>query len=530
MNSIIKENIFFKNKLLIVLLLFIYILLLLPFLGNIAFDAVVHFVVAERFAEGHPFLYNINDTETVIASTSPFWTIFLTFFYYFTGQFAPLIVKSICILLWLSSGYLLNIAARDIWRMKDFTRYAVLFMWFANISIVKNSLGGLENILSAFQLLLLYYYLWKNLYVANYKSDFIIGILLGLTILTRLDAGTLALIIVFVYLTAKRLALKYNFIKSLLIIVLISLVVLLPWYLYQYSYTAKILSDSSVARLFTGRRNSIDIFNGLLYFHPNAFTILGTAFLPFSIGFLFSMYLSLKSKFKEFNANFHAISCLVIVICSVLAYSFIVGADQFGRYFLITISFFLLAGFNGLQSIHSALKAKNIKYSNILVSSVIIFLLLTNAYDYFQRVINIGQLESNIYEIFYAPSKRIEVTANTFQKLGIDTNQTIKLAITEVQFKYFVDERINVISLDGRSSSKILNYMNKNGLPDFERFIEDEKPDIVEVKGWPYKGNLLYSWEEKLKGMKIGESFFWKNNKITYVTPWHVKILYNFNK
>jgi hypothetical protein len=75
-----KENIIFQKKSLLALFLFIYILLVLPFLGNVAFDGVVHFVVAEKFAEGHPFQYNIDDVDKSIASTSPFWTILLTFY------------------------------------------------------------------------------------------------------------------------------------------------------------------------------------------------------------------------------------------------------------------------------------------------------------------------------------------------------------------------------------------------------------------------------------------------------------------
>jgi hypothetical protein len=279
--------------------------------------------------------------------------------------------------------------------------------------------------------------------------------------------------------------------------------------------------------LFTGRRNSYTLINGFVYVHPSAITILFSAFLPLSIGFLLTLF---KSKLKNIREYFHIISALIIVLCCVFAYSFIVGADQFGRYFLICISFFLLAGFYGLEYIYSYFKDRNSGYLNVLIALLIIFLFLANAYDYYKRVVNIEQIESNIYEIFFAPSMRGNLTSEALKKYGYDTNDTIKLAITEVQYKYFVDGRVRVISLDGRSSPKILKYMNENGLPDFEKFIENEKPDIVEVKGWPYRGNLLYDWEEKINGMKIGESFNWKSNTVTYISRWHVKILYNTNR
>jgi len=203
LENLFKENKILRNKPILALLFFIYILLILPFLGNIAFDAVVHFVVAERFSDGHPFLYNISDTQKVIASTSPFWTILLTVIYYISGQFSPVIIKSICILLWLVAGYLLNIAARDVWGMGKFAKLAVLALWFANVSIVKNSLGGLENILCAFQLLLLYLYLMKSDGAFKFKENLIIGLLLGWTVLTRIDAGVLAVVFVLLYLFIK---------------------------------------------------------------------------------------------------------------------------------------------------------------------------------------------------------------------------------------------------------------------------------------------------------------------------------------
>ena len=152
---------------------------------------------------------------------------------------------------------------------------------------------------------------------------------------------------------------------------------------------------------------------------------------------------------------------------------------------------------------------------------------MVNFYDYYKRVVNIEQLESNIYETFYAPSYRNVKTSEYLNKLGYKDNDSIKLAVTEVQFKYFIDERVQVISLDGRSSPKILKYMNEKGLPDFEKFIEAEKPDVIEVKGWNFERNLMNDWEEKIDKMEIGDSFVWKNNKVTYIMPWHVKIYYN---
>lgn len=540
----LEEKYFLKNKTVIVLLLFFYILLLLPFLGNVAFDAVVHFAVAEKFAGGNPFIFNLHDSENTIASTSPFWTILLTLVYFISGNFAPLVVKAVSILLWLLTGYILYLISKDIWNLKGLTLYAIPIIWFANVSVVKNSLGGLENILCSLQLLMIYYNLHKQTESGKITSDFITGILLGWTFLTRVDAGALGLILILYFSIFSSKDSVVSLLKKISVIIFTAILILLPWYLYQYSLTSKIFSDSSLARLYTGRRNSVNVLENFIYFHPSAFITLFTAYLPVSIGFL--KIICGKSAYRDITNNPLTFSPVVLVIISVLFYSFVVGADQFGRYFLIVYPFFLLTGMKGLSQIYYSIKERNLFSGKFFAAVVIVFFLIVNVYDYYKRVINIEQLESNIYETFYAPSHRQEYTSSYLRNLGFKETDTIKLAVSEVQFRYFVDERVQVLSLDGRSSAKVLKYMNPKGFPDFEKFIEDEKPDIIEVKGWSSfakapdwlpekllklndKNNLLGDWEKQLSIMKIGESFRWKNNLIKYVATGHIRLFYNFN-
>ena len=61
-----------------------------PFLLNLAGDAQVHLAFAENFARGMPFQFNAGG-ETVVASTSPFWTILLALFFKVTGTWTPLL-------------------------------------------------------------------------------------------------------------------------------------------------------------------------------------------------------------------------------------------------------------------------------------------------------------------------------------------------------------------------------------------------------------------------------------------------------
>jgi hypothetical protein len=53
----------------------------------------------------------------------------------------------------------------------------------------------------------------------------------------------------------------------------------------------------------------------------------------------------------------------------------------------------------------------------------------------------------------------------------------------------------------------------------------------VEIPGMTFKSeessNLLSQWESRLNTMKIGDKFKWKNNEVSYVMPYHVKIEYD---
>ena len=69
------------------------ILIAVPFLFNVAGDAQVHLAFAENFVRDIPFRYTAGG-EIALASTSPFWTIMLAFFYWIAGPLAPLLLGS----------------------------------------------------------------------------------------------------------------------------------------------------------------------------------------------------------------------------------------------------------------------------------------------------------------------------------------------------------------------------------------------------------------------------------------------------
>ena len=539
-----------NSKIRLVVIVVCFFAFLIPFFMNIAGDAQVHLAIAESFVKGYPFRYNQNG-PIVVASTSPFWTLTLILFFSIFGYLTPVALKILTFLLWITTVYLLYKIARDIYKLSNLMLLFLMAVYATCTAVVVNALGGLENILSSVQLLLLYLVSIKLLQNFKWKRTVIAGLLLGWTVLTRPDAGLLGMAIILLLFASKAVSCykSRNVILQLLLKLILvgfaAIAVCIPWYVYQYHITGSLITDSSFARLYAGRRGSFELIKGCLYFHPKAMVTIATVFFPVFIGFIIaSAEIILRFKkssieFAEKIRGFYAEICVILLlICGLFFYSFVVGADHFGRYFLPVFPFFFVFGFKGQQLIYDWVSAKNKRLAWVCLIIIMGFLFLGNGLDYYRRIVKHHQFNYDLFAVVKAPLGRQDYTDNYLKKLALPLNSNIKIAVMEVQLRYFVDDRVTVESLDGRTSNKILDYIDKNsGIPDFARYLEDEKPTYVELGQWcgpadwmslifpiRYRPNLMCQWQNKVRQMEIGQSFNWKDRQVKYVAPGKVRI------
>ena len=532
--------------------------LAVPFMLNLAGDAQVHLAIAENFVRGRPFQYNPTG-EIVVASTSPFWTMQLALFYRLAGDAAPLLLSALTVVIWLSAAYLLYRAARDLWAFGGVALGAVVGLWLLHATIVANALGGLENALSALQLLLIY------VLSARYRHDLttpraaLLGVLLGWALLTRPDGGAFALgLIVLFLLAARPLSLG-----RVAVLFGVACLVLVPWYAYQYAETGRLVTDSSVARLYNGRLGSLALIPGRLYLHPKALVSLGSAFLPLAAGFAVMVVVLLGDWWRAagrrlawYRDQFPQVAAVALVLAGLGFYTFVVGAEAFGRYFLPIFPFLFLTGVGGWQWGYGWLASRGRSgWATALVTLAILFMAATSLFDTYRRlgpgnfssdrVINViyGPANRQYYSVnlpalLAAPGARAANTDELLGDLGAPIDRPASIAVTEVQLRYFVDDRLEVISLDGRTSADILTYIDPTtGVPDFERYFADVRPDFVhaaqwcEVGGWlaglfssSIEENLVCRWERQATTMQSGESFDWEGRQVTLVAPQIVHI------
>ncbi len=532
-----------------------------PFLLTLAGDAQVHLAIAERFVDGEPFRYNPGG-ELVVASTSPFWTLLLVLYYLLVGAGAPLLLKMTGVVVWLATAVLLYRLSRKTWHFSEPISLAVTALWLAHTVVVANALNGLENGLGALQLLWLYRLTLAGHLTRRRAAG--MGLLLGWALLTRPDVGLFALLLVGALLGWQR----QDFVANLpaaathfLLLAGLAALVLLPWYGYQFSVTGKLVTDSSVARLYTGRQGALPLLGGWLYFHPKALLSLAAAFLPLGIGIVGLLVSWWVGWRKGERALFAQGTAVLLVGFGLLFFSLGVGAEAFGRYFLPLYPFFFLAGVAGLVEVAGWIKRWRETAVRPFIGLVILFLLATSGYDYYRRLgpgrfvpdrtldviygpANLQYYSANLFDLVNAPAQRKAATDQLLADLQASNLFHATIAVTEVQLRYFVDERVKVLSLDGRTSANILDYFDReSGVPDFAAYFRATRPDFVHVNQWCAVGgwlaslrpatitpNLVCQWQQQTAQMALGEQFDWDSNRVQLVAPEIVRIFWNNEK
>ncbi len=631
----------------------------LPFFMHVAGDAQIHLVTAERFLEGKPFSFD-DQLGTVVATTSPFWTLMLIGLRAAFGDFSPLALKLVALSIHATTAWGMHRLARDHMKMKTSIRWFLLLGWLTCVPIIANALGGLENILCALQLLLILLVVCRSLSRGwGIGTDAQLGLLLAWAWLTRPDGGALALIAVLgaqlfrltgashessLFVTrsmtssrreplleagrsiptsppeqfldvggsiatsrrgplldvggsiaASRRELLFAVARSIAINGALALIVLAPWYAWQLAETGSLLADSSVSRFYAGRRLSRELIPGWLYLNPNPALTLLIGFFPLTIGCAAVARERLRllrfeasdgsrtskrhngsrdDEVQELSARIdppptlsgdadHVVSLigLSLLIAATSFFTFVVGGEHFGRYFLPAFPFLFLLGFKGLEIIADRVRPgaasdellipdrpqgrrltaegershRGLRY---LVVLTLCYLMVVSGADFYRRVGLKQHFAFNLRETIEAPGRRQHFTDSLLARLGVGPGDSARLAATEVQIRYYADPRITVLSLDGRTSAAILQHMDpRTGVPDFARYFEEARPDFVDVGQWQTGGgwgswltprrhhaNLLGEWKERISAMRPGDTFDWSGRTVTYVRDDVVRI------
>lgn len=268
------------------------------------------------------------------------------------------------------------------------TPFIIMIAWIFNTYIILMSLNGLETAVAMFSIVTCYYYYQTNrlqLYEGNGVKPFVIlGVLLGLAMLARIDNAILALVIGIAIIIGSIRARKSKraIVGNMLILIASALFVYSPWMIYSYHYTGSIfpISGQAVRLIALAEVNNNPTLTNW-YFPQFLRAIMHTAARnPTYIVMLICLIAALprytRISFRELTTRLQQHN-LYLSFCILLfgSYAFyIFGSWFFSRYLYPIMLLFILY----LSEVIDCyiINLRNLRFKRLFVPAIIVFLIV----------------------------------------------------------------------------------------------------------------------------------------------------------
>ncbi|OGC91352.1 MAG: hypothetical protein A2W25_09245 [candidate division Zixibacteria bacterium RBG_16_53_22] len=214
-------------------------------------DAYICLTIARNIARGLGPLYGFDFTN----GFQPLYVFLMTpVFWLFPGDYAAPVHAGLIVGVLFDTVTLYLIYKLVAGQSKSqATAILISLAWILAFSVIRTTLNGMETAISMFFIVLAYYYFQRFrdslTDMANLRHGFVIGIILGLAMLARIDNVFLAAILLpAIFMIGVRQAGGFaRPIQITLAIVLGMGLIYLPWIIYQYYYTGSIIPSSGMA-------------------------------------------------------------------------------------------------------------------------------------------------------------------------------------------------------------------------------------------------------------------------------------------
>ncbi|MBI5324620.1 MAG: hypothetical protein HZB41_05010 [Ignavibacteriae bacterium] len=225
-------------------------------------DAYYTFSVAKNLANGN----NISaDGESLTNGFQPLFTFMIVPAFAITNNdyLSIRIIFILLMLLFAISAYLFAVIIRDsfyeVLKIGRQELFWISFLVYISATLFfKNQLNGLETGLLLLLILIFIRY-YQKIEIFNFKNIIVLGIILGLLVITRIDTVLLVLIFFIYLLSYKEIVFKKR-LSFALISGLITFVISSPWWYFNYHYFNSIMPTSGQAQ-FGFELNMARIYN-----------------------------------------------------------------------------------------------------------------------------------------------------------------------------------------------------------------------------------------------------------------------------
>jgi hypothetical protein len=462
-------------------------------------DAVIHLRVAELFAQGRGFQFNLG--EPVLATTSLMWTFLLAFFFSLLspGNVANA-VKVMGVLLWVLTVFMTATAWGRLYRNR-WVGLASAAFFALNPGVFQNSVNGMDAILLAMGCVTLFFVHMQPSQLST-RQVLALSALAIVVALTRPEGILFCLLLgAYDFWLERRLSLK-----ALAPLagagVGVAVTVLLSW-----SINGTLLPDSGTARMAAGLRESIWL--GPVHLHPDSATLLA-AYWPLALGVLVQGYFIVRQDRTPLpgistseTATLRSALTFSLLLIGVMffLYTFVLGATHTIRYWLPFFPFVVGVAGGAVLRVRQV-RAIPVRVPAALVGVCCLWMAAIYVYEWTQRMDqSLGYTHEKIVN---AVPDRPAFTTSYLQKLGITgvLASPVKLAVTEVQVRYFLsdDSNLEILSLDGRTTKDFKRFLNpRTGMRRFDKYLTELKPDYIKLGPLYPQEPILPDLRQRLK-------------------------------
>ncbi|MEE9554689.1 MAG: hypothetical protein V3W18_10370 [candidate division Zixibacteria bacterium] len=363
------------------------------------------------------------------------------------------------------------------------TPVIISLFWIFNPYVIENSLNGLETIISVFFIILsLYYFKTKIESEMEEKplaaKGIVLGIILGLAILARIDNTILAfaVMIVFVGNGLKAHIPPRIIANSSVIIIVAAVLTVLPWLLYSYHYTGDIYQVSGNALRYMSLANVDHLPTLANWYLPmikvavytiifNNKVIILLLALSTGVIVMFCRKLPLKEILIENRVTAIMLIYSTLIFCAYSLYIF--GDWFFPRYLFPLILPLLLILSQLLNYCDSLIVEKRVRY--MLIISLATLAITANIYYPNLRL--------------YYSNK--DTTSRGYMNLGLWASERFedgtRIASSQTGALAYFADNLDVINIDGVVNKSCFEALKK------KRNIEYIRENRIEyVLGWDF--------------------------------------------
>ncbi len=411
-------------------------------------DAFIHFTFARGIAEGQPFFYN---GVFSAGSTSPLWSILLAPLWAVLGDgiiwgvkiFASVFVALSVVLTYLLAQKLSNNRALSLTASFLLATSYVLPFWAAK---------GMETPLFVCLVLgsFLAYYKVLEIKQGSTRAEILLGVLLGLAILTRPEAWFLAAFLGVPLLIQKGW-------RVLRTVALPGLLIPLPYYIWLFVHTGQVF-PSSAARILHAQQWAEQTLG--IYWTPEIFKILVTKFAMLTPFFLLFIWSFVKGGFQTDKSDKFYIWTPIWLWLGfhLLFFTLVMPMTQGYRYLLAALPFFIILSLLGLWQLRKR------EFFAMLLSAVLGASVAVSVQQLTEQIQKTQSCE-------VAVINRVRQETGMWLKENVGADEVV--ALKEVDQSAYYSMR-PVLSMDGTLDTKAVPYVRAHNQLSFLKMYEPD--------------------------------------------------------